>query len=112
MELKDQPAARTLGQGIGRCGSFFRPGFSPGTNQRRWSAVPEWLFKVAVARGARHYERSFDPALPPDNPSVTSEEIGIALCLEQHANRLDHFRKGTPAENAAMILVDTSVIVA
>jgi predicted aldo/keto reductase-like oxidoreductase len=54
--------------------------------------LPEWLFKVAVARGARHYERSFDPTLPPDNPTVTNEEIGIALCLGQHAYSLDQLR--------------------
>src|SRR5205085_1789406 len=33
--------------------------------------------------GARHYQRGFDPALPPDNPAVSDEEIGVALCLGQ-----------------------------
>ncbi len=54
--------------------------------------LPEWLLKVAVARGARHYERPFDLMLPPDNPAIPDEEIGIALCLEQHPYDLDKLR--------------------
>jgi hypothetical protein len=45
--------------------------------------LPEWLVKAAVARGARHYEREFDPSLPPDDPAISDEEIGVALCLGQ-----------------------------
>jgi hypothetical protein len=53
----------------------------------RWSGgadrLPEWLMKAALGRGARHYQREFDPSLPPDNPAVSDEEIGVALCLGQ-----------------------------
>ena len=41
----------------------------------------EWLLKCAVERGATHYRRDFSPELPPDNPSLTNEESGVALCL-------------------------------
>jgi hypothetical protein len=44
----------------------------------------EWLLKCAVGRGAAHYRREFPPNLPPDNPSLTNEELGIALCLAHH----------------------------
>ena len=47
--------------------------------------VGEWPLKCAVGRGASHYRRSFAPELPPDNPSLTSEELGVALCLAHHA---------------------------
>jgi hypothetical protein len=40
----------------------------------------DWLLKVAVKRGAAHYEREFDPSLPPDNPNISDEEVGIGLC--------------------------------
>ena len=109
VELKDQPAARTLGQGLGDAAHFsglaFRLARVSGAGRR----LPEWLFKVAVARGARHYERSFDPTLPPDNPSVTNEEIGIALCLEQHAYSLDQLRAAaqllsSPGTDAAKLV--------
>jgi hypothetical protein len=53
------------------------------------SCLPEWLLKVAVARGALHYQRAFDPALPPDNPAISDEEIGVALCLGQHPYSLE-----------------------
>ena len=45
--------------------------------------MPEWLLKTAVERGAKHYRRDFDPSLPPDNPKISDEEIGVALCLGQ-----------------------------
>jgi hypothetical protein len=41
----------------------------------------EWLLKCAVERGATHYERPFSADLPPDNPALTNEELGVALCL-------------------------------
>lgn len=41
----------------------------------------DWLLKVAVERGARHYKRDFPADLPPDDPSFSDEEIGVALCL-------------------------------
>jgi hypothetical protein len=43
--------------------------------------VGEWLLKCAVARGATHYERGFAADLPPDNPALSNEELGVALCL-------------------------------
>lgn len=43
-----------------------------------------WLLKCAVERGAAHYRRHFEPELPADNPTLTNEELGIALCLTQH----------------------------
>jgi hypothetical protein len=46
--------------------------------------VGEWLLKCAVERGASHYRRTFDPTLPPDSPQLTSEEVGVALCLYHH----------------------------
>ena len=54
--------------------------------------LPEWLLKVAVGRGAAHYERDFNPSLPPDNTALSDEEIGIALCLGQHPYQLDNLR--------------------
>ena len=58
----------------------------------RGGRLPEWLLKAAVGRGAAHYRRAFDPSLPPDNPMISDEEIGIALCLGQHPYSLDHLR--------------------
>ncbi len=46
--------------------------------------IGEWLLKCAVRRGASHYERPFAADLPPDNPALSNEEIGVALCLGQH----------------------------
>ena len=46
--------------------------------------VGEWLLKSAVHRGAVHYERRFSDALPPDQPEVSDEELGVALCLGEH----------------------------
>src|SRR5215470_17636716 len=54
--------------------------------------LPEWLMRVAVLRGAKHYARDFSPELPPDNPAIADEEIGLALCLEQHPYNLDQLR--------------------
>ena len=46
--------------------------------------VGEWLLKCAVQRGASHYERDFPKDLPPDNASLSQEELAVALCLGQH----------------------------
>lgn len=54
--------------------------------------LPDWLLKAAVNRGATHYQREFDPSLPPDNPMISDEEIGVALCLGQHPYDLDNLR--------------------
>jgi hypothetical protein len=52
----------------------------------------EWLLKVAVERGAKHYRRDFDASLPPDNPAISDEEVGVALCLGEHPFFLDNLR--------------------
>ena len=81
MELKDQTAPATLARRLGDTahvsGLAIRLARSTGAGDR----LPEWLLKVAVGRGARHYERDFDPSLPPDAPAIPDEEIGVALCL-------------------------------
>lgn len=46
--------------------------------------VGEWLLKCAVERGASHYTREFATDLPSDQPDLTDEELGVALCLGQH----------------------------
>jgi hypothetical protein len=90
--LKDQPLEPTLAQKLGDVahvsGLAIRLARFSGARER----LPEWLLKIAVIRGAKHYSREFHPALPPDNPAVSDEEIGVALCLEQHSYNLDHLR--------------------
>ncbi len=92
VELKDQAATPTLAQKLGDTahvsGLAIRLARASGAGER----LPEWLFKVAVARGAKHYQRDFDPTLPPDNPSISDEEIGVALCLGQMPYSLDALR--------------------
>ena len=81
MELKEQPFAPTLARRLGDVphvsGLLRRLAHSTGAAGR----IGEWLLKAAVARGANHYHREFDPSLPPDSPAVTDEEIvqGIEL---------------------------------
>lgn len=83
MELKEQPAAPTLARRLGDTthvsGLAIQLARVSGVGER----LPEWLLKAAVQRGARHYQRDFDPTLPPDNPAIPDEEIGVALCLGQ-----------------------------
>ena len=83
VELKDQATTPTLAQRLGDTahvsGLAIRLARVSGAGER----LPEWLLKVAVARGAKHYQRDFDPSLPPDNPSISDEEIGVAMCLGQ-----------------------------
>lgn len=92
MELKEQPPLMTLAAKLGRpahvSGLAIRLGCASGAPDR----LPQWLLKVAVERGAKHYQRDFDPTLPPDNPALSDEEIGIALCLGQHPYDLDNLR--------------------
>src|ERR1043166_3833775 len=75
--------------------------------------VGEWLLKGAVERGASHYRRTFDPVLPADNPQLTNEEVGVALCLYHHpfdpmliraASQLLS-ATGTDAESLAMLAI-------
>ena len=83
MELKEQAPAATLAHRLGDTahvsGLAIRLARLSGAGDR----LPEWLLKTAVERGAKHYQRDFDPSLPPDNPAISDEEIGIALCLGQ-----------------------------
>jgi hypothetical protein len=82
MELRDQPSRPTLAQKLGDVTHI-----SPLLRKvRQLSGCTEaqagdWLLKCAVARGASHYEREFPSDLPGDNPSLSNEEIGVALCL-------------------------------
>jgi hypothetical protein len=83
MELKDQAPVITLARSLGDTahvsGLAIRLARLSGAGDR----LPEWLLKTALERGAKHYQREFDPTLPPDNPAVSDEEIGVALCLGQ-----------------------------
>ena len=83
MELKEQPFAPTLAHKLGDTvhvsGLAIRLARQSGAGPR----LPEWLLKVAIERGAKHYQRDFNPPLPPDNPAIPTEEIGVALCLGQ-----------------------------
>ncbi len=92
MELETQVPATTLARKLGDAahvsGLAIRLARVSGAGDR----LPDWLLKVAVERGAKHYRRDFDPALPPDNPSISDEEIGVALCLGQHRYNLDNIR--------------------
>ncbi len=91
MEL-NEPSAPTLARKLGDTphvsGLAFRLARLSGAGKH----LPEWLFKVAVARGATHYRRDFDPSLPPDNQQVSDEEIGTALCLPHSVYNLDNLR--------------------
>lgn len=83
MELKEQATATTLARRLGDTahvsGLPIRLARLSGAGDR----LPEWLLKTAVERGAKHYQRDFDPSLPLDNPAILDEEIGVALCLGQ-----------------------------
>lgn len=83
MELKEQAPFASLAHRLGDTphvsGLAIRLARLSGAGDR----LPEWLLKTAVGRGARHYQRDFDPSLPPDNPAIADEEIGVALCLGQ-----------------------------
>ena len=91
MEL-NEPSASTLARKLGDTphvsGLAIRLARVSGVGKR----LPEWLFRVAVTRGATHYRRNFDSPLPPDSPQVSDEEIGIALCLPQNIYSLDNLR--------------------
>jgi hypothetical protein len=84
MELSEQANQQTLARKMGDVphvsGLLRRVARTSGAGDR----VVDWLLKCAVERGASHYRRDFDPNLPPDNPSLANEELGVALCLAQH----------------------------
>ena len=92
MELKEQPVVTTLARRLGDVphvsGLLVRLARVSGAGDD----IAEWLFKVAVERGARHFQREFRPSLPPDSPGVSDEEIGVALCLGWHPYDLDRLR--------------------
>ncbi|MGA2660849.1 MAG: hypothetical protein ABSH34_25475 [Verrucomicrobiota bacterium] len=92
MELKEQAPAATLARRLGDTahvsGLVIRLARLSGAGDR----LPEWLLRTAVERGAKHYQREFDPALPPDIPTISDEEIGVAMCLGQHPYNLDNLR--------------------
>ena len=92
MELKEQSFAPTLARKLGDTahvsGLLRRIAQLSGAGER----VAEWLFKVAIERGASHYRRDFDPTLPANLPAISDEEIGVALCLGQHQYNLDALR--------------------
>jgi hypothetical protein len=85
MELREQGPRPTLAQRLGDVTHV-----SPLLRKVRELSgcaedqVGEWLLKCAVERGATHYRRDFSPELPPDNPALTNEELGVALCLAHH----------------------------
>jgi len=83
MELKEQASAGTSAHKLGDTahvsGLAIRLARLSGAGDR----LPEWLLKTAVERGAKHYQRDFDPSLPPDNPGIPDKEIGVALWLGQ-----------------------------
>jgi hypothetical protein len=82
MELREQGPRPTLAQKLGDVTHV-----SPLLRKVRQLSscaedqAGEWLLKCAVGRGATHYERDFPSELPPDNPALTNEELGVALCL-------------------------------
>jgi hypothetical protein len=92
MELKEQTSVPTLARQLGEAahvsGLAIRLARLSGAGDRLF----DWLLKAAVERGATHYQREFDLSLPPDQPAITDEEIGVALCLGQHPYDLDHLR--------------------
>jgi hypothetical protein len=92
MKLREEPVGSTLARRLGDVphvsGLAIRLAKLSGANER----LPEWLMRVAVERGASHYARQFDPALPSHDGAVSDEEIGVALCLEQHSYNLDQLR--------------------
>jgi hypothetical protein len=85
MELREQGPRPTLAQKLGDVTHV-----SPLLHRVRQLSgcakdqVGEWLLKCAVERGATHYRRDFSTELPPDNPALTNEELGVALCLAHH----------------------------
>src|SRR5256885_817594 len=86
MQLRDQRVRPTLARELGEVTHV-----SPLLRKvcelsgRSEESVGEWLLKCAVGRGASHYRRTFEPELPPDNPELSDEELGVALCLYHHS---------------------------
>lgn len=83
MELKEQPFVPTLAQKLGDTAHVSGLAIQLARLSGAGERLPQWLLKTAIDRGAKHYQRDFDATLPPDNPIVPDEEIGVALCLGQ-----------------------------
>ena len=92
MELKEQAPVTTLARQLGEIAHVSGLAIRLAKLSRAGERLPDWLLKAAVERGAAHYQRDFDPSLPPDNSTVSDEEIGIALCLGGQPYRLDNLR--------------------
>src|SRR6185369_4250915 len=92
MELREQPVNPTLARKLGDVPHVSRLLKRISQTTGAGDRVVDWLLKVAVQRGADHYRREFDSSLPPDSPAISSEEIGVALCLGQLPYALDHVR--------------------
>jgi hypothetical protein len=82
MELREQRPRLTLAQKLGDV-THVSPLLRKvrGLSGCAEDQVGDWLLKCAVERGATHYEREFSSELPPDNPALGNEELGVALCL-------------------------------
>jgi hypothetical protein len=92
VELKDQPFAPTLAHKLGDTAHVSGLAIRLARQSGAGARLPEWLLKVAVERGAKHYQRDFDPTLPADLPAISDEEIGVTLCLGQNPYNLDALR--------------------
>lgn len=83
MELRELPPAATLARKLGDTAHVSGLAIRLARLSGAGNHLPEWLLKSAVERGAKHYQRDFDTALPPDNKAITDEEVGVGLCLGQ-----------------------------
>jgi len=83
MELREQAPVTTLARRLGDTTHLSGLAIQLARRSGAADRLPEWLLKTALERGAKHYQREFDPSLPLDNPAVSDEEIGVALCLGQ-----------------------------
>jgi hypothetical protein len=82
MELREQISRLTLARKVGDVtheSSLLRKVLR--VSGCSLDSVGEWLLKCAVERGASHYEMEFSSGLPTDNPALSNEELGVALCL-------------------------------
>jgi hypothetical protein len=86
MQLKEQTHAVTLARRLGDTAHLSGLAIRLARLSQAGERLPEWLLKTAVERGAKHYQRNFTPTLPPDNPAISDEEIGVALCLGEMPN--------------------------
>ena len=73
MELKEQAPATTLARKLGDTAHVSGLAIRLARLSGVWDRLPEWLLKIAVERGAKHYQREFDPSLPLDKPAISDE---------------------------------------